>query len=77
MFSLHFEPNPDVGNGRGTAVTKTAPDSAVVSLIAQWRRGKSSVTAQNGCCWDKGISWHSVFRFVTGEALPASNLRST
>lgn len=72
-----LEPNPDVGNGRDTAVTKTAPDPALVSLIVQWRRGKSSVTVQNGCCWDKGISWHKAFRFVTGEALTASNLRGT
>lgn len=72
-----FEPNPEVGNGRGTAVTKTAPDPALMSLSPMEEANHQTVTAQNGYCWDRGSSGHRGFRFVIGDAVTVSNLRGT
>lgn len=82
-----FEPNPEVGNGRGTAVIKTAPDPALTSLTVQWRKGKSSDSDSSVVAAGleevqgrvmgalRGSSGQSAFRLVIVEALRASNLR--
>lgn len=84
-----FEPNLEVGYGRGTAVIKMAPDPALTSLTFQWRKGKSSDSDSSMvAAWLeevqgrvmgalRGSSGQNAFRFVIVEALRASNLRGS
>lgn len=80
------EPN-EVGNGRGTAVSDTAPDPTLISLspveerqiIRQLRMVMAGLGEAQGRVMGavRGSSGHSGFRFVIGEALRTLNLRGS